>query len=102
MIPSIAARQQDIATLCRRFHVRRRDLFGSAARGADFAPGRSDIDVIVDYAPPHTPALADFFALREALTALPGCPIDLVIASTLRHPFLRAAIERLCEMLYAT
>jgi uncharacterized protein len=34
--------------LCRRFHVRRLDVFGSAARG-DFDPEHSDVDFIVEF-----------------------------------------------------
>jgi hypothetical protein len=42
MIADIAQHRADIAALCRRFGVRRLDVFGSAARGADFEPERSD------------------------------------------------------------
>jgi hypothetical protein len=37
-LPFIAAQRAQIAELCRRFHVRRLDLFGAAARGTDFDP----------------------------------------------------------------
>src|ERR1700735_4649132 len=35
--------------LCRRFHVRRLDLFGSAATGQNFDPVRSDLDLLVSF-----------------------------------------------------
>lgn len=39
-----------IAELCRRFGVRRLDLFGSAAMGR-FDPQRSDLDFLVEFEP---------------------------------------------------
>jgi uncharacterized protein len=47
MLPFIEAQRSAIAELCRRFHVRRLDVFGSAARGTDFDPSRSDVDLLV-------------------------------------------------------
>ena len=51
MLPFIEAQRAAIAELCRRFHVRRLDVFGSAARGTDFDPSRSDVDLLVSYLP---------------------------------------------------
>jgi uncharacterized protein len=47
MLPLIENRRAEIAELCRRFRVRRLDVFGSAARGGDFDPARSDVDLLV-------------------------------------------------------
>jgi predicted nucleotidyltransferase len=46
MIGIIDQHRAALATLCRRFHVRRLDLFGSAAEGS-FNPERSDLDFLV-------------------------------------------------------
>jgi predicted nucleotidyltransferase len=80
--------------LCRRFHVRRLDLFGSAARG-DFDPERSDIDFLVEFDREHAEALAfeTYFGLKAALEALLGRPVDLVEPSAVRNPYLKASIE---------
>jgi hypothetical protein len=48
MIDEIASHREELRALCRRFHVRRLDLFGSAARG-DFDPEHSDVDFIVEF-----------------------------------------------------
>ena len=94
MIPSIENSRRLIDDLCRRFHVRRLDLFGSAARETDFADG-SDIDLIVDYDPAFAPpSLADFFAFSDELAKLLGRKVDLTMAGAVRNPFLSAAIER--------
>ena len=67
MLPLIAERRSEIAALCRRFHVRRLDMFGSAARG-DFDPARSDIDFLVEFQPLQPGAYVDaFFDLKEGL-----------------------------------
>jgi predicted nucleotidyltransferase len=93
MPPALDARHPGLAALCRRFHVRRLDLFGSAARGADFDPQHSDLDLLVAYEPGHSPpALADFLALRDALEALFGRKVDLAMESAIRNPYLRAGI----------
>ena len=49
MLQLIEIHRHDIAELCRRFHVNRLEVFGSAARGSDFDPARSDVDLLVSY-----------------------------------------------------
>ncbi len=102
MIPSLASRRDAIGALCRRFHVRRLDVFGSAAREEDFDPARSDIDFIVEYEPDHhPPAFADFLALRDALTALMERDVDLVMEGAVRNPYVRASIEASRQSVHA-
>jgi predicted nucleotidyltransferase len=102
MLPTIAERRAEIAELCRRFRVRRLELFGSAARGSDFDPSRSDVDVLVEFdAAAGIPDLDRFFGLKEALAALFQRPVDLVMAGSVRNPFVRSAIERSRELLFA-
>lgn len=100
MIRSLAVKRAKIATLCRRFHVRRLDLFGSAARRTDFLE-TSDVDLLVEYEPNYSPpTLSDFFALRDALSDLLGRKIDLTMAGAVRNPFVRASIEHSRQPLY--
>ena len=65
MHADILRHRETLAALCRRHGVARLDVFGSAARGADFDPARSDVDLLVEFAP-STPrrlaALLDFEA----------------------------------------
>ena len=51
MLNLIERHKTDIASICRRFHVRRLDVFGSAAGGDDFDAARSDVDLLVAYLP---------------------------------------------------
>jgi hypothetical protein len=71
MIPALSGAGADIAEICLRFHVRRLDLFGSAARETDFTE-QSDIDWRV--------AREDLPPLRAAVAALlkelEGAPRD--------------------------
>ena len=101
MIDEIAGHRQELRALCRQFHVRRLDLFGSAARG-DFEPGRSDVDFLVEFDRAHPDALSlkTYFGLKEALQDLLGRPVDLVEPIALKNPYLKASIERSREPLF--
>lgn len=80
--------------LCRRFGVRRLDLFGSAATGR-FDPRRSDLDFLVVFEEPLAPsAYADaWFGLHAALETLFGRPVDLLTEAALENPYLRRRVE---------
>jgi uncharacterized protein len=101
MIDEIALHRVALGELCRRFHVRRLDLFGSAARG-DFDPERSDIDFVVDFdrSDPRALAFDTYFGLKEALEELFGRPVDLVEARAVRNPYLKASIDASREPLF--
>jgi predicted nucleotidyltransferase len=96
MLQLIEMRRGDIAELCRQFHVNRLDVFGSAARGSDFDPARSDVDLLVTY----RPGMAAYQDLRDALEALLGRPVDLVMEAAVENPFIRAGIERSRQAIY--
>jgi predicted nucleotidyltransferase len=101
MIDEIELHRQELRELCRRFYVRRLDLFGSAARG-DFDPEHSDIDFLVEFDREHPEALSfnTYFGLKEALEALLGRPVDLVEAGAVRNPYLKASIDSSREPLF--
>ena len=102
MLDLVNARKAEIAALCRRFHVRRLELFGSAASG-DFDPTRSDIDFLVEFdSDPSALSLATYIGFKEALEALLGRPVDLLEANAVRNPYLLASIVRTRERLYGT
>jgi hypothetical protein len=92
----------EMAALCRRFHVRRLDLFGSAARGApDFDPKTSDLDLLVEFEPLDIPEYGRaFFGLKEAIETATGRSVDLLTLPSLRNPFLRQRIEQEKRPLY--
>lgn len=102
-MPSVIEPYRDeIAQLCRRFHVRRLDVFGSAARGTDFDPEHSDVDFLVEFEPDNPLAgFEAYFGFKEALEALLGRPVDLVMPGAIENPYLRAGIERSRESVFA-
>jgi len=97
----IEAYRADIERLCRQYHVRSLALFGSGA-GEDFDPERSDLDFLVEFEPLAPGTQADtYFGLRESLERLLGRRIDLVMASAIRNPYFRRAVESTKRVLYA-
>ena len=91
-----------IAALCRRFRVRMLDVFGSAGRD-DFDPERSDLDFLVEFEPDNPLAgLEGYFGFKQALEDLFGRTVDLVAASRVTNPFLRANIEQTRRNVFRT
>ncbi|HEY4173350.1 MAG TPA: nucleotidyltransferase domain-containing protein [Rhodopila sp.] len=101
MLPLIADHQAEIVELCRRFGVRRLDVFGSAARVTDFDPARSDVDLLVTYLPGHVPNIVGYLALQDALSELLGRHVDLIADRAIVNPYVRAGIEQSRQLLYA-
>jgi uncharacterized protein len=90
-----------LEALCRRFQVRRLELFGSAAEGT-FDPQSSDLDFIVEFDDRPANGYADtYFGLAEALKDLFHRDVDLVVLSAVKNPYLRESIERSRTLLYA-
>jgi len=80
-------RLEALAELCRRFHVRTLDVFGSAVSGR-FDPARSDIDFLVEFEDPR-----GWLGLEQGLAALFGRPVDVLGESSLKNPFLRRSVQ---------
>ncbi len=49
MHAEIAQRKEELIALCRRYDVARLEVFGSAARAADFNSAASDVDFLVEF-----------------------------------------------------
>ncbi len=94
----IEARREPIKALCRRFHVRRLDVFGSAVREEG---NPRDIDLLVEFAPASDMGPADqYFGLLEALEKLFDRPVQLLTERSIRNPYLRRSIERTRQTLH--
>lgn len=85
MHAAVSARRAAIAELCRRFHVRRLDVFGSAARGTDFDPARSDADFLIEFDAAVKHDIAAFIDMQEALEHVLGRQVDLVDRHTIEQ-----------------
>jgi uncharacterized protein len=76
--------RKKISEFCRRNHIRRLSVFGSRARGSERPD--SDMDVIVEFEPGHTPGLA-FFDMEQELSSISGKKVDLNTPSFLSRYF---------------
>lgn len=99
----IQKHREAIAALCRRYGVRRLEVFGSAARGADFDYDRSDVDFLLEIDQEREPtfSMRDYLDFRDALSELLGRPVDFVFAESIRNPYIRAEIDRHREVVHA-
>jgi predicted nucleotidyltransferase len=97
----IEEQQEAIVELCRRFHVQRLEVFGSAVTGA-FDPAHSDIDFLVEFDPAAENSLADdYFDLLFALEKLFARGVDLVMSRALKNPYFIRSINQQRTLLYA-
>jgi uncharacterized protein len=99
--PDLARHQAELERLCRTYHVRRLELFGSAATGQD-RPGESDLDFLVEFEPLSPgPYARAYFGLLAALEDLFGRPIDLVAPESIENPYLRRSIDESKVLIFA-
>lgn len=85
----LAPKPEHWAEFCLQRHIRRLALFGSVLRD-DFGP-ESDVDVLVEFEPGHTPGLALIQIQDELSALLGGRSVDLVTPKFL-HPRIREQI----------
>ena len=101
MHPSILQHQKEIAKICKRFGVRKLEVFGSAARGDDFDEANSDADFLVEFKPHgQLGPLEEFFGLREELAKVIGRRVDLVEPRAVRNPYILAQINQARETVF--
>ncbi len=86
-----------LADFCRNHHIRKLAFFGSVLRD-DFGPD-SDVDVLVEFEPGHTPGLA-FFAMEAELSEILGWKVDLNTQKFLSRYF-RDQVVAEAEVQYA-
>ena len=78
MHAAVSSKREALAELCRRFRVRRLEVFGSAARGTDFDTQRSDADFLIEFEPGVRPTFTLLLDVEDALQQELGRPVDLV------------------------
>lgn len=102
MNPEIVRHRATLERLCRRYHVRRLELFGSAATDR-YRPGESDLDFLVEFEPLPPGTYADtYFGLLESLEQLFCAQVDLVVPSAIKNPYFRQSVEQNKTLVYAT
>jgi uncharacterized protein len=99
-LPALAGKMEELTELCRRFNVRRLEIFGSAATEA-FRTESSDLDFSVDFGDqPLGPWGGLFLDFANALEALFGRHIDLIAPQSIRNPYIRQAIDGSRQLVY--
>ena len=83
-----------IRSLCRRYSVRRLAAFGSVLRD-DFDPGRSDIDLAVEFGRSRRYGPADqYFSFKAAIEKVLERSVDLVELDAMPESRLKRTIKR--------
>jgi len=97
----IEEKRRELELICRQRHVRRIELFGSAAR-PDFDPASSDLDFLVTFEELPVNSYADaYFGLLEDLQELFKRPVDLVVESSIQNPYFRQSVDSTRTLVYA-
>ncbi|MYF20807.1 MAG: hypothetical protein F4218_09410 [Synechococcus sp. SB0677_bin_5] len=86
---TLSTSQRHAVTLaCRQHPVKHMHLFGSAVRD-DFQPGRSDLDLLVEFQALEPTALVDAcFNLEQQLASILDQPVNLVMAGAIHNPYV--------------
>ncbi len=91
--------REPLDNVCRQFHVRRLEVFGSAAE-QDLEKCR-DVDLLVEFDESVAPRLFDtYFGLQRSLEILFGKPVDLVEPEGLQNPFFIRQVNTSRRTLY--
>jgi len=86
-----------LAGFCKKNHIRKLSVFGSAVRG-ELQSG-SDIDLLVEFEPDLTPGLFSIVKMEMELTEMLGRKVDLRTPEDLSQYF-RDVVVRNAELQY--
>jgi predicted nucleotidyltransferase len=100
MISLLTDNADRIVALCKKYDVRKLEVFGSAATGR-FDEQKSDVDFIVDFGNYSAGDAFRFVDFAQEMEQLLGRPIDLLTAGHIRNPYLREAVDEQRVTIYA-
>ncbi len=101
MVAILEDRRDAIRATCEPFRVVRLDVFSSVLRD-DYEPGRSDVDLLVDFGPISPFEKPDaYFGLLDELRAILGADVDLVMVGALKNRYVREDVDRTKRLVYA-
>jgi predicted nucleotidyltransferase len=89
--------KENLAAFCRRNHIRRVAIFGSALRGE--LRSDSDIDLLVEFEQNHVPGLIGLAGMEIELTGMIGRKVDMRTPRDLSRYF-RDEVIRISEVQY--
>lgn len=101
MAPLIEQHREALIALCRKHHVKRLDVFGSAATG-EFDAETSDVDLLAEFeALDPIPLKRAYFAFLESAERLLGRRVDLLTPASIRNPYFLTGLNKSRSLLYA-
>ena len=101
MTDIISSKSRLLAELCRKHHVSKLEVFGSATT-ADFDPAKSDLDFLVEFLPLQAGQLfASYCDLYRDLRKLFNRKIDLLTRESIKNPYLSESIDQQRQTVYA-
>ncbi len=89
---------EKLARFCKRNHIRKLSIFGSALR-ENFGPD-SDIDLLVEFDPDNIPGLIRLAGMENELSEILGRKVDIRTAQDLSRYFRQDVIKS-AEVQYA-
>lgn len=99
-IPILKDNIQPLVEICKRHHVSKLFVFGSASSGT-FNEKRSDIDLMVELLPMLPEEKGEhLLELWDELEALLKRKVDLLTDQPIKNPFLREDIEQSKRLIY--
>lgn len=100
MAAVVQSRLTELQELCRRFGVKRLDVFGSAVR-VDFDPAHSDVDLLVTFGRVAgiTP-FDQYFGFKEAAEKMFGRAVDVVVDGASQNPYFLESLNASRQLVY--
>ncbi len=89
--------QSTLSDFCKKNHIKKLSVFGSAINGT-LTP-ESDIDLLVEFDPNHTPGLFSVVRMEIELTKMLGRKADLRTFEDL-SPYFRNEVAKNAELQY--
>lgn len=95
--PILNISSKDLEGFCRKNHIRKLSLYGSALRGEMHA--ESDIDILVEFLPGQEPGLIDLAGMEFELMEHFGREVEIRTPEDLSH-FFRDDVVASAKVLY--
>jgi predicted nucleotidyltransferase len=99
MITLIEDRREEIIALCKRFGIRRPELFGSATSSC-FDHETSDLDFIADVGDYGKGVGMRFLKFCTALDKLMERQVDVITEKQIENPYFRASVNAARTVIY--
>ena len=90
-ITNISIPTEKIAQFCQHHHIQKLSFFGSVLRD-DFFP-ESDVDILVEFNPKHTPGLIRLLAMEQELADIFQRKVDLRTPEDLSSYFRQEVLD---------